>query len=224
MDLYSANFSQGNTTTTSQLTDLTVKSYENDPQEILLTPGRHGPFFRVDGKDFVVEETNALLRLNRNHIIYVRGAAIRGYLLEAGLVTKDLEDLLESSKEEIEMDPEFGLLNQITTKVLPGHHQKLNELYKRTSRGRWVGLTQPVDFEEAHRLYYLKPYIGNRTRSHLFKFYIDVPKSSDHKPVAFFEKVKNGSSFQFKFNNASMECTVEIEEIKKARWPYEHQW
>ncbi len=216
------NFLRVNTTTAMQLSNQTLQSYENVPKVILLTTERSGPFFRVDCKDFIVEKTNGLLGLNQKYVMYVRGDAIRKYLSDNKLLTFELSGLLEQNKEEIEMDPEFRLLNLVKEKVPPNHEQELSKIYRETSRGRWAGLTQPVDFEEANRLYCLKQYIEGRDCSHLFKFYLNVPVASGCQPVAFFGKVKDGSSFQFKFNNAAMECIVEIEEIKNSGWPHEH--
>jgi hypothetical protein len=193
----------------------------------------YGPFFRLDKGNFVSEFEknsgeeslkNRKLSLNLNHIIKYRTVKLND------LINEDTEDIsqlerkigtafIKSNSDEIELDPDFKLLN-IFQNIFKCQKikNKIINVWEKTSHGRWCGKKEPRDFLDAHKKYFL-PHLIPKTYDelksyYLFSFSFKLINNDFRNAEIFFGKTYNGSEVQYKFNNHAAHCITNIKYIK----------
>ena len=182
------------TTTASQITTPTKENYKGIPKQILMTSGEWGPFYRISDK--CIENIEDF----KENKFFSRVEKLKK--LQNKIIKRDnYIYFLETNKDKIEMDAEFNLLDEVKQYFSRENHDEVEDVYKETSTGRWLGLTKPENFSEANKWYCLGHY-RNKEKLYLNEVYFNTPKDVPNlEPILFTEKVKNGTSIQFKMNN-----------------------
>ncbi len=164
--------------------------------------GKTGPFYRISGAEYKnVEDFKEKASFSR----------VDNFLKKMHSC-KDIDGLnifFEVNSLDIEMDPEFKLLERVKTFFPETDSVEIENTFKKISESRWLGLTQPKNFEEAYNFYFLKHLIGKETYLHELWFSVrnDIPNL---KPMLLSGKVKDGTSMQFKMNNHAILCVSEL--------------
>ena len=207
-------------TPTCLLTKKTLDAFDGKPIEILLVPGKHGPFFHVSLIQFG-DDPKVAKDCYKKNAQFSRTDLIKKFIDNVDtskiLDRKKLDLFLKINEEKIEMDAIFSLLGPLQKYFDYKLHREIKKKFLKTSRERWVGLTKPNSFLEANRLYALSHLEKGKYKNkpkYLYEIHLDVHDDIPNLvPVAQFGKVKDGTSFQFKLNNHAIECVCKVKSL-----------
>ena len=210
-----------NTATASQFRPQTEKLFDGEITFAHLPPGYWGPLYRVDIKDFVIWENQKPLRVNPDHVLYVRTDAMLDFINTNTNAVKDKDGLtsfLETHREEIELDSGVKFVEEICNYFHLPFIEPVRQLYEGISPGRWVMFQKPDDYEQANEWRNIPFKRGQEL--HLFQFYLNVPSNSFIKPAIFYGMTSGGNALQGRFNNHAITCIADVQEIRSSGWPY----